>query len=316
MPKEFIVLSDFERWVFVYDFIISPKHENAPAITMKEALDRLQLVFMAQKGVKMYLNESRAMRLSALEINNRSNKATLLIQMCDKNVTDPVFSELKSGTLRIEPKLAGEGIAVSAHVVISLKPNDNSTNSYLTLVEDVPGIGRTALKAFLQSLFKDAFESVDFINPNTKRRCEHRPMLEITSHQSRTLADSLKGGRLLTVTLTSSKKINEFDKNPYTSQVDHVVKLKVVKQPKTVKDKVNFISDMRNAAKLKGFDTVRVSFRNHDKQDSLEFERGEDATTKLFTRSEKIILGTQINQCEAKIHSELQEKLLTLIKRI
>ncbi|HGM5295040.1 TPA: hypothetical protein ACKP0P_001608 [Serratia marcescens] len=283
---------------------------------MKQAIDKVKLVYDAGNAVKMYFNESRALRLSDIKINNYSKKATLLIQMCDKNVSDPVFSELKSGSLRVEPKLAGEGIAVSAHVVLSLQPNTNSTNSYLTLVEDVPGIGRTILKSFLQALFKEAFDGDEFKNPNTNRFCEHRPMLEITSHQSRSLADSLKGGRLLTVTLTSSKKISEFDKTPYTQQVDHVVKLKVVKQPRTVADKVNFINDMRGVAHKKGFDKFKVSFKNHDKQDSLEFERNDNASTKLFTRSEKVLLRVPIGQCEATIHDDFHEKLLALIKRI
>ncbi|EML4352307.1 hypothetical protein [Enterobacter hormaechei] len=310
------MLSDYERWVFVYDLTIKPKHPSAPEIALKDALIRLKSVFEAGKAVKMYFNETRAMRLSDLQINNYSKKASLLIQMCDKNASDPVFSELKSGSLRVEPKMDGEGIAVSAHVVISMQPNKDSTHSYLMLVEDVPGIGRTALKSFLQALMKEAFDGMEFKNPHTKRMCEQRPMLEISSHQSKSLQESLKGGKLLTVTLTSNKKINQFDKNPYTKQVDHVVKLKVVKQPKTLTDKVNFVQDMRNKAHAEGFDNFKVTFKNHEKQDSLEFDYKDDATTKLFTRTEKISLGDPINQCEAKIHDNFHEKLLTLIKRI
>lgn len=310
------MLSDLERWIFVYDFILKPKHECAPEIPMKQAIDKLKIIYDSGKAVKMYFNETRAFRISDFQVNNRSKKATLLIQMCDKNVSDPVFSELKSGSLRVEPKLAGEGIAVSAHVVISMTPNENSTNAYLALVEDVPGIGRSLLKTFLQALMKEAFEGEEFKNPNTKRICEHRPMLEIVSHQSKSLTDSLRGGKLLSVTMTSSEKISEFDKNPYTKQVEHVVKLKVVKQPKTVTDKVNFIDEVRNKAHRKGFDKVRVSFKNHDKQDSLDFDRKDDAMTKLFTRSERILLGTHIAQCEASIHTDLHVKLLSLIKRV
>ncbi|EIX9575927.1 hypothetical protein ML067_002422 [Klebsiella pneumoniae] len=310
------MLSDYERWVFVYDLIIKPKHPSAPDITMKDALGRLKLLFDAGKAVKMYFNESRALRLSDLQINNYSKKASLLIQMCDKNASDPVFSELKSGSLRVEPKLDGEGIAVSAHIVLSMLPNKGSTNSHLMLAEEVPGIGRTALQSFLQALMKEAFEGQEFKNPNTKRMCEQRPMLQISSHQSKSLQESLKGGKLLTVTLTSNKKINAFDQNPYTKQVDHVVKLKVVKQPKTLGDKVNFVDQMRNKAHSEGFDNFKVTFRNHEKQDSLEFERNDDATTKLFTRSEKVSLGEPIKQCEAQIHTNFHEKLLTLMKRI
>lgn len=46
-------------------------------------------------------------------------QGTMLIQLCDKNGSDPVFGELTTGNLRVEPKLAGEGIAVSCHIVIS-----------------------------------------------------------------------------------------------------------------------------------------------------------------------------------------------------
>jgi len=52
------------------------------------------------------------------------DQAILLLQLCDKNGSDPVFGELTTGNLRVEPKLAGEGIAVSSHIVISTSVAD------------------------------------------------------------------------------------------------------------------------------------------------------------------------------------------------
>lgn len=78
---------------------------------------------------------------------------TMLIQYADGDVTDPTFLHMKKRSLRKEPKKDGEGVAVSAHVVISTKPHDVLGLFYRVLVEEVPGLRRSKIAPFLKSEF-------------------------------------------------------------------------------------------------------------------------------------------------------------------
>ena len=239
-------------------------------------------------------------------------QATLLIQLCDKNGSDPVFGELTTGNLRVEPKLAGEGIAVSCHIVISTDVVKHTADHYKTLVESVPGISKSVLDPFLNSMLRDAFSGCEFKNPATKAMCQHRPKLEIYSHGSQTLMDALKGAKLHNVKLVSTRKKGGLDQSAYTQLSERSVRYKIIKQP-PLKDKERLLEILRKKGQQSGYSKVSISYSKDGKQASLDLDRNEDASTKLFTKSEKVILGKLINQCESTVHLELEAKMIGLL---
>ncbi|MEN4905662.1 hypothetical protein [Rahnella bonaserana] len=306
------MLSNLERWVSTFDFCFKPTHAAAPDIPITDILTKLGNLVRQGDAVRTYNGGTRAVRLSQFAYNPGDTEATILLQLSDKNGSDPVFGELDTGNLRVEPKLVGEGIAVSSHIIITTTPVATTADHYKTLVESVPGISKSIIEPFLNALLRQAFESDEFINPATRAKCKLRPKLEIISHGSQTLLDALRGGKIHNVKLVSTKKIGGLDKTPYTELTERVVKLKVVKQPSTAHKK-RLLEILRKRGNREGFQKVSISFTKDGKQSSLDLDRDEDSATKLFTKSEKVILAGGIHQCESVIHAVLEQKMKDLL---
>ncbi|WPU24494.1 hypothetical protein RI049_07010 [Cedecea neteri] len=306
------MLSNNERWVSFFDFCLRPTHAAAPNIPVDETFRRLKALVVAGNAVKLYNGGTRAVRISEMKYAAGDDKATILVQLSDKNGSDPVFGELTTGNLRVEPKLAGEGIAVSSHIVISSSIVPHTADHHKALVESVPGISKSILEPFLNALLKDAFTGCEFKNPATKAMCLLRPRLEILSHGSQTLLDALKGAKLHNVKLVSTSKKGGLDKTPYTELSERTVRYKIVKQP-PLNDKKRLLEILRRKGQKSGYTKVSISYSKDGKQASLDLDRNEDAATKLFTKSEKVILGNSINQCESNVHVELEAKMIGLL---
>lgn len=306
------MLSNNERWVSFFDFALAPTHAAAPDIPVADTFTRLKTLVDSGRAVKLYKNSTRAVRISEMKYVNGDNQAVLLVQLCDQNGSDPVFGELTTGILRVEPKLAGEGIAVSSHIVISADIVQHTADHHKTLVESVPGISKSILEPFLNAMLKEAFTGCEFKNPATKAMCLLRPKLEIFSHGSQTLMDALKGAKLHNVRLVSTKKKGGLDKTAYTELAERAVRYKIIKQP-PLKDKERLLDILRRKGQQSGYTKVSISYSKDGKQASLDLDRNEDCATKLFTKSERVILGNTINQCESQIHTELETKMIALI---
>ena len=306
------MLSNVERWVSFFDFAFKPTHPAAPNIAISEILKRLKNLVDEGKAVKLYNKRTRSVRVSNMEYTEGDSCAVLLIQLSDKNGSDPAFGKLDTGSIRIEEKMEGEGIAVSSHLVISTSINNFTADFYKTLVESVPGISKSIIEPFLNSLLKDAFNECEFINPATKAKCKHRPKLEIFSHGSQTFMDTLNGAKLHNVKLVSTRKIGGMDKTAYTDLSERSVRYKIIKQP-SIKKRMQLLRILRNIGNRSGYDRVSISYSKDGKQSSLDLDRHEDASTKLFTKSEKVILGDGIRQCESCIHDSLKSKMIKLL---
>lgn len=266
----------------------------------------------AGNAVKLYNQRTRAVRISEMKYVDGDAQAVLLLQLCDQNGSDPVFGELNTGNLRVEPKLAGEGIAVSSHIVISTDIVPFTADHHKTLVESVPGISKSIIEPFLNALLRDAFTGQEFRNPATKAMCQLKPKLEILSHGSQTLMDTLNGAKLHNVKLVSTVKKGGMDKTAYTELSERAVRYKIIKQP-PLKDKKRLLEILRRKGQQSGYSKVSISYSKDGRQASLDLDKNEDAATKLFTKSEKIILGNSINQCESSVHQELETKMIRLL---
>lgn len=306
------MLSNNERWVSFFDFAFRPTHAAAPDIPIADTLKRLKMLVDAGNAVKLYNRRTRAVRISEMKYADGDTQAVLLLQLCDQNGSDPVFGELNTGNLRVEPKLAGEGIAVSSHIVISTAIVGFTADHHKTLVESVPGISKSIIEPFLNALLRDAFTGLEFKNPATKAMCQLKPKLEILSHGSQTLMDTLNGAKLHNVKLVSTVKKGGMDKTAYTELSERAVRYKIIKQP-PLKDKKRLLEILRRKGQQSGYSKVSISYSKDGRQASLDLDRNEDAATKLFTKSEKIILGNSINQCESSVHQELETKMIGLL---
>jgi hypothetical protein len=306
------VLSNLERWVSIFDFCVKPSHDEAPFLPLQQVIARVVASFNAGGMVKLYNNNTRAIRISDLRYDEDSGVLTLLVQLSDTRMADPVFAELDSGSLRVEPKLDGEGIAVSAHFVISSNPTAGSADHYKAIVECVPGITKSTFEPFLNAMLRKSYENEEFVSPISKKRYKLRPVLNVFSHASETLEQTLLGARLQGIRLVSTRREEPLDKNPYTDMVEKAVKMKVVKQPGAV-GKRRLLASLRARANREGYTKLVISYSKNGKQTSVDLDVREDAATKLFTKMEKIVLPDGIEQCEPNIHEDMEERMIRVL---
>ena len=137
------------RFIYTFDFKVSPNPPEAPPITMDDIAAQLKVLMNKGEAVHMTRGDEVATRISDIAINPQQKTLKVLIQYADTNASDPAFVHLKKGDLRVEPKLAGEGVATTAHFVVSTEATPVGSNRYVCALEDVSGISRSHIQPFL-----------------------------------------------------------------------------------------------------------------------------------------------------------------------
>jgi hypothetical protein len=226
-------------------------------------------------------------------------------------MSDPAFSDLTSGELRSEPKLKGEGIAVSAHAIIYLDPIKPNGLEYLMLLEDAPGIGKTKLIPFLNSLFKEhasrEFETADGNILNSY------PVVGLDHFADQSLSDDLKSGELKFIELYKNNTINELDEDPFLDRVTTTVKIKAVSKANG-QGAVDFINRAKELGSEKGYPDIRVVFKKQEgNQRSIRFSTlREDAGDAVFGRMELVNTDYDLPQCAKEIDKGFLAKMRAL----
>lgn len=139
------------RWVVFQAFNVEPKLSDVQfSFKFKKILLNMKNAVEGEDGiVKYFKNDSIALRIKEIVIDNENKCATLLFVYIDKNIADPAFGHFQRQRIRTEPKLEGEGIAVSFHYAISFTKVRNLGR--LALKEKIQGLQ----SYFITSLLKD-----------------------------------------------------------------------------------------------------------------------------------------------------------------
>jgi len=307
------MLKHNERWVLFYGQHLrtTPEDPKSPDIPLRDIITLLLNRQTDGNCVKLINNETAAIRITDTSLDVDNNALCLLIQYADKNASDPVFSNLMTGELRVEPKLLGEGVAVSAHMMISLTPQKNNPSEYLTLLEDVPGIGKTMIEHFLTSEFKEVSDFVFEDDKNRVRQC--RPIVKMEGHMSQTLQESLERGHLQGFELVRYGKRVDFDEFAYTTDVTYTANIKCVQTGGG--GAVDLIKRVSAIAKKKKYTEMRVRYKRPEgRTQTVSIPTGrEDAINTLFTRMDLIKVRNPLPQCSPLINEEVLGKLKGLL---
>lgn len=285
--------------------------EEAPQLWLRDELASLQGVFEAGHAVQLLNRESAAIRVRDLRLDRDNDILFLLLAYADKNVTDPVFETLENGDLRTEPKLEGEGVAVSAHMAIDLRPNEVGVSSYRALLEDVPGIGRSKIAPFLTSLYRQA-PRIQWAAPDgSVKNC--RPQFDIDGRMSDTLSNDLREGRLSMIELVQHHVDGDgFDEEG--AIVEQVRTLRLSIAPQGVGEQaIELINRVRGRARELGYPNMKVRW-THGRQKTAEFGTArEDAGDVLVFKTTEIRSENPLSQCDAEIQEDRIERLRELL---
>ena len=307
------MLNANERWIFYYDNHLKSTPEEAPHIPMADAVGLLYDRQQAGESVKLINNMTAALRITDMRIDREKNIACFLIQYADTTISDPVFSNLETGELRVEPKLVGEGVAISSHLMVSLTPTEPRGNVYLSLLEDVPGIGKTKIAPFLTSEFKAVSNFLFHDEKKRERKC--RPVVKMEGHASQSLSQDLERGYLRGFELIRYRNVeDEFDEPGYTKVDSYNVKIRTEKNI-SGNVAIDLINRMKEKAKKASFTEMRVRYnRSEGKQQTAPVSTArEDAGDALFSRLEMIKLKNPLPQCSKEIVEEVASYMATLL---
>lgn len=305
-----------DRWIQFHELSVESDPVQAPKIPFEQIATRLKKRVDAGECVKVVEAGTAAIRISKMVIDTKSRSAVMLLQYADTSVTDPSFLHLKKGKLRKEPKLEGEGVAVSAHILISLDSHDKLKTHYRVLLEDVPGLKRSKVSPFLRSEIKlvcdKDFEFEDELN-NRKTRV-YRPVAELLAIPSQALTKEIDAG--LTV-----QGVEVIMKSPQGEALDEAGYYKVTSKKLivTLEKKTGIKATLKRLArkaKSEGYSDLKLRYRsNVGKQRTAEFGSTQsDLVDVLVGKSEEIKSLEDLDQCMGKIVASIKKGMIKILE--
>lgn len=301
------------RYVIFYGLSLAQVPLTGPKPDIEQCVLALRRKFLKGELFLMLDGDTACIRVADMRVNIEKKLASILFQYADKNVADPVFSDLSSGKLRQETKLNGEGIAISAHSLLSLEPTKPGGSEFKFLLEDVPGIGKTKIDRFLKHFLKTLLSGT-YKEAGTNKIIKTHPTASLEAFASKSLRDDLESGTLNHIELTREIPIKVLDELTETGKIVNTVRVKT-KDKTHGEQAVSFINKVKNYGKIHRFDDVKVVFkRANGKQKTVNFScLREDAGDLCFGKVEQVQVGHDLSQCTSSIDATLLKEIKKLL---
>lgn len=306
-----MILQEYQRFALECTFVVGQIPEDAPQFTLERFLPKLKKWVYENKAVHTTKNDSITLRLSKLEFDD--NQITMLFKYADKNATNPSFTHTQTGETRTVLKEDGEGISVSAHLVLLRKPNGKLLNSYHdAILEEVPGLSRGVIAAGLTHMLSEC-STVHFKKDDSKKQLQCRPKVSLTFDGNDTLDELLKTGTITGFVAVKTKVTNKLDEKAELIIADERIVLKVKRS--RGEEAMRLINMAKDFASDKEYSRLQIRYQGNNKRTkTLEVSsREEDIAEKMFAKSTIIYLGEKVDQCQEDIHNQLQEKLIAIL---
>lgn len=306
------MLKSHERWILYYEQKLKRYPEDAPQMPLSDIVKDIAARVEKKESFQILREGTCAIRIQDIEIDNQNQIATILINLSDKNVSDPVFANLTSGELRIEPKLDGEGIALSAHMCISLEEQNGLPDVYFCCIESVVGLTRSIIEPFLTHEIKEA-TSFSFKNEDG-RVLKCRPIVDMNVYMSKTLQEDLERGSLLGVELYSNEPVKDFDEDTFVKETRSSILVKTKRL--SGEDAFSFIDRMKGYAKSNGFSDIKIRFEEPARGRHKSVWTGsdkEDLRDIVYGKDKLIGVKHSLDQCSEKIHQELATEMKKIV---
>lgn len=292
------------RWVVFQAFNVEPKLSDVQfSFKFKEILLCMKDAVDSEEGiVKYFKNKSIALRIKEIIIDIENKCAILLFVYIYKNVSDPAFGHFQRQQIRTEPKLDGEGIAVSFHYVISFR--------------NVPNLGRLALKEkiqglqsyFITSLLKDCFKQYGETESDTEKNIVSYPKLSIETLFSQKLIDDVEGkGVISGIQLIKRLSLSKIDERAETKEYVNKMSLKLHKM--SGKESLGTVERIIQNTKDKFNESLLTIKRKEGKTYTIRTQADPNAIKELYYgKTEKITVSSPLPQCSDSIRQDIAQK--------
>lgn len=247
----------------------------------------------------------------------------ILFKRGDPDIANPSFTDIENNTSRTVNPKDGETVAQSAHLIISLENSHKSISGYRACLEQITGISRSLIFPYLNGIV-DHYTKTDprfsyQTGPKKKRETRrYRPSFDCKTSPSTSLKNDIEKGYLSSIEFINTKADHlGADADPTLKSVTNRVhfRFKPISNSEMADKKIRLYKDK---ARKEGFDYIRVSVRDNDKEkyvsSRFKIEEG-DALDKLFSRAEMLTdFEDELKACYDSIHTELADAMIGIIK--
>lgn len=310
-----MIIEDYGRYVIDCELELGSIPEDAPHIPLRQCLPYLLELIDDEKAVYDFKKGEAVARILAYELVP-DESVTLLFQLADTNASDPAFAELDTGVSRVVRKGVGEGLAATAHLVISLEPENAAfPEVYNAVFEEVPGLTRTLIGAVMTALFNEAVEFEFDRNKNGKHsRCKCRPRVSLLPLSEQSLSDCLKGGWLLGFSAVRKVKDQVLDEEGEIKIEESRLVLKTKKSG--AQRALDLVKKAASLVHGQGYTGLRIMYEDENKRKkSIPINpKRQDLQASVFIRSEYVHLPEKIDQCQSDIHPDLVKEMRAILR--
>lgn len=315
------MLHQSDRWIQFHEIAIGQEPIEAPRFDLGEVLPHLERHIDAGDAYQIKEKGRSAYRITDYRYERRKGgkgALILLLQYADRDATDPAFADLETGGLRYEPKLDGEGVAVSAHAVIGLEPAENKPSTYPFLLEIVPGLGRSNVGPFLRRMIKDACQDVfQFESQESGAMINAAPASDLLGVPSQPFVDELEEGQLAGVELIQTREDKkQIDEEGCFYEDSYVLKIKVAHGAKRKMLGAEQLEMLRQHGKKEGFENMRVRYKKKEgrQKQVILGTSNQDLADALVVKDELISMDRPLHQCAPEIDSDFATQMVQLLE--
>ncbi|AJE08362.1 hypothetical protein [Mannheimia haemolytica] len=314
-----IILNEYERYLIECELTLTPFPEDAEgAITMDDLINPLLQI----KTSDVYLRNHETSSFSIVKSKMIEDRyLMLLIQAANGRASDPAFSKLKTGESRTVHKEIDEGVAVSVHLMIDTQARDKLfPNKYLAILEEIPGLTRGVVAEILTHFTKGL--NFSFVRKSNGNSIGCRPIFKLDFYASQTFEESFKNGYLCSITATRSTRLKGMDVNGAEVVEEHKL---VIKPKRTTKElALQTLAKASQLFKDKGYSKLKIVRSENSRKTSTDYDipdnldnydnAVQDLSQATFAKKHRVKLAAKISSCQNNFHTDLENKMLSLIK--
>ncbi|WP_412558024.1 hypothetical protein [Thalassospira sp. MIT1370] len=269
-----------ERLFYIFECEVASKSSGAVLPTITDLAQIWKKHFEDDVASVPIRKASAHLLVGDIDADHGKNKDTIsvLIRLSDTEAPNVVYSDIPNKKYIEHQKSGTEGYEVGAHFIISTLPEKGKPNTYLAILESVPGLNyrevRRALNKILHNQYDrdpTPFEYVDPFGRRTKdgapKLIKHLPRLDFRGLPSENLINDINRGNISEITLIKTEQKTPVGGVSYLKKEETNVRISVDNKNKSQ----NAWDDIKSAmlSQHKAFPTSKISFKLPDQKRSV-----------------------------------------------
>ena len=259
-----------------------------------------------------------------VKLGDGSNALAMLFDIVDPNASIAANRHMRTRKVRAFAKEEGEGRAVSAHMLLALKPVQD-TNRFNALLEVSLGLGQSRVKPHLQRTIRRIFNEKGYeVEDADGHWVKAQPTFGMEAVRSDRLKQEIEAAEISELVLVQDAvPKGDFDPPEVIDVSRREMRLRVNKSMASQAKHV--LESIRPWAREQGYEQVLVRWKRRADETHLEGSskasynrakidlRNQDIGETLFARRHFVSLENDMIDCVEEIREDMIKAMITLI---